>query len=95
MTQHLLEEHTLEDQRTMRRLALVIGGFIVATDRYGVERKFALMAVSIAAITKRNAGLKRFTEVAEAAADGKSLAKAEEKSSYVRDGDQVLPQPPR
>lgn len=31
MTQHLLEEHTLEDQRTMRRLATVIGGFIVAT----------------------------------------------------------------
>ena len=31
MTQHLLEEHTLEDQRIMRRLAIVIGGFIVAT----------------------------------------------------------------
>ena len=31
MTQHLLEEHTLEDQRTMRRLAIVIGGCIVAT----------------------------------------------------------------
>ena len=31
MTQHLLEEHTLEDQRTMRRLAIVISGFIVAT----------------------------------------------------------------
>ena len=31
MTQHLLEEHTLEDQRTMRRLALVIGGFVAAT----------------------------------------------------------------
>lgn len=31
MTQHILEEHTLEDQRTMRRLATVIGGFFVAT----------------------------------------------------------------
>lgn len=31
MTQHTLEEDTLEDQRTMRRLAAVIGGFIVAT----------------------------------------------------------------
>lgn len=31
MTQHTLESDTLEDQRTMRRLATVIGGFIVAT----------------------------------------------------------------
>jgi hypothetical protein len=31
MTHHTLEEHTLEDQRTMRRLAAVIGGFVVAT----------------------------------------------------------------
>ncbi len=31
MTQHLLQEHTDEDQRTMRRLATVIGAFIVAT----------------------------------------------------------------
>ncbi len=31
MTQHLLQEHTEEDQRTMRRLGTVIGGFLVAT----------------------------------------------------------------
>lgn len=31
MTQHLLQEDTQEDQRTMRRLATVIGGFIVFT----------------------------------------------------------------
>ncbi len=31
MTQHLLEQDTLEDQRTMRRLATVIGGFVLAT----------------------------------------------------------------
>ena len=31
MTQHLLQEHTDEDQQTMRRLATVIGAFIVAT----------------------------------------------------------------
>lgn len=31
MTQHLLEEDTREDQRTLRRLGTVIGAFIVAT----------------------------------------------------------------
>lgn len=38
MTQHLLHEHELEDQRTMRRLASVIGAFIIAT---------AVMAVTV------------------------------------------------
>ena len=31
MTQHLLQEDTEEDIRTMRRLGTVIGGFIIAT----------------------------------------------------------------
>ncbi len=31
MTQHALPEHTLEDQRTMRRLAIVVACFIVFT----------------------------------------------------------------
>ena len=31
MTQHLMEEETLEDRRTMHRLTLVIGAFGVAT----------------------------------------------------------------
>ena len=31
MTHHLLQADTVEDQRTMRRLATVIGGCIVAT----------------------------------------------------------------
>ena len=31
MTQHLMQEQTDEDQRTMRRLATVVGGFIVFT----------------------------------------------------------------
>ena len=38
MTQHQLAEETIEDQRTMRRLALVIGCFIAAT---------AVLAVSV------------------------------------------------
>ena len=31
MTQHLLEEDTLADQQAMRRLAAVIGCFVLAT----------------------------------------------------------------
>ena len=31
MTQHLLPEQTLEDRRTMRRLAIVIGSFLALT----------------------------------------------------------------
>lgn len=30
MTQHILPEHSLEDQQTLRRLAAVIGCFVVA-----------------------------------------------------------------
>lgn len=41
MTQHLLEEDTLEDKRTWRRLAQVITGFIAAT---------AVMAVTVGII---------------------------------------------
>ena len=38
MTQHLLQEHTEEDQRIMRRLGIVIGCFIAAT---------AVMAIAV------------------------------------------------
>jgi len=41
MTQHILEEDTRADQLTMRRLAAVIGGFIVAT---------AIMALTVGLI---------------------------------------------
>jgi hypothetical protein len=41
MTQHLLPEHAEEDRRTMRRLGLVIGGFLVAT---------AIMALTVGLI---------------------------------------------
>ena len=41
MTQHLLPEQTDEDRRTMRRLAAVVGLFIVAT---------AVMAVVVGAM---------------------------------------------
>ena len=42
MTQHLVPQDTYEDQRTMRRLATVVGGFIVAT---------ALLAISVGLLT--------------------------------------------
>lgn len=41
MTQHILEEDTLADQRAMRRLFSVIAGFVVAT---------AIMAVTVGLI---------------------------------------------
>lgn len=41
MTQHILQEHTHEDQITMRRLGLVIVGFMIAT---------AVMAIVISAV---------------------------------------------
>lgn len=31
MTQHIDQQHTLEDQKTLRRLAIVIGCFMLAT----------------------------------------------------------------
>jgi hypothetical protein len=31
MTQHILDQHTQEDQQTMRRLAAVTAGFLGAT----------------------------------------------------------------
>lgn len=31
MTQHTLQEQTDEDQRTLRRLSLVVGAFMLAT----------------------------------------------------------------
>lgn len=36
MTQHILQEHTEEDTRIMRRLGMVVGGFIIATAIMGV-----------------------------------------------------------
>ena len=41
VTQHLMEEQTLEDRRTMHRLAAVIGAFGVAT---------AIMAIVVAIV---------------------------------------------
>lgn len=41
MTQHFLQEHIDEDRQIMRRLSVVVGGFIIAS---------AAMAVIISAV---------------------------------------------
>jgi len=41
MTQHLTQQETNEDQQIMRRLGLVVGGFMVFT---------ALLAITVGAI---------------------------------------------
>ena len=59
-------------------------GYIETKDRFGVQRKFPLMSVSVAAISLVRA--KTYASLAELAAVGKSTAKAIPGSSYVRDG---------
>src|SRR5262249_10232968 len=59
-------------------------GYIETKDRFGVQRKFPIMSVSIAAISLVRA--KSYAGLAELAAVGKRNAKAIPGSSYVRDG---------
>ncbi len=66
-------------------------GHIQAQDRYGVERKFPIMSVSIAAVSLQ--GMESFADVAAAAAAFKATAKAVPSSAYVRDGKIVAPAP--
>ncbi|MBK7074198.1 MAG: response regulator [Myxococcales bacterium] len=65
-------------------------GAIEAQDRYGVIRQFPLMTVSIAGVSLP--GMSSFGDVAAAAAHGKSIAKAQAGSVYVKDG-LVVPRP--
>jgi diguanylate cyclase (GGDEF)-like protein len=60
-------------------------GYIETKDRFGVQRKFPIMSVSIAAISLTRA--KTYAGLAELAAVGKRTAKAIPGSSYVRDGE--------
>jgi len=63
-------------------------GFIETKDRFGVQRKFPIMSVSIAAISL--AHTKSYAVLAELAAVGKRAAKEMPGSSYVRDGQTLL-----
>jgi PleD family two-component response regulator len=64
-------------------------GYIEARDRYGIERTFPIMSVSIAAVTLD--GMESFADVSAAAAVGKATAKALPASAYVRDGQVLVP----
>ena len=66
-------------------------GFIETKDRFGIQRRFPIMSVSIAAITISSA--RTYAALAEVAAVGKQSAKALPGSTYVRDGRTVLSQP--
>jgi signal transduction histidine kinase/DNA-binding response OmpR family regulator len=63
-------------------------GYIETKDRFGVQRKFPIMSVSIAAISLTRA--KSYAGLAELAAVGKRTAKAIPGSSYVRDGQTLV-----
>lgn len=65
-------------------------GYIEAVDRFGVMRRFPVMSVSLAAVTASKRRLAGYSELAEAAAAGKKLAKSVEGSSYVRDGEVIV-----
>jgi len=66
-------------------------GYIETKDRFGVQRRFPIMSVSIAAISLARA--KTYAGLAELAAVGKRAAKAIPGSSYVRDGQTLLSSP--
>jgi signal transduction histidine kinase/PleD family two-component response regulator len=68
-------------------------GYIETCDRYGQLRKFPIMSVSIAALTTKRGEhtFGTYAELARAAAEAKQHAKSVEGSSFVRDGEIVLP----
>ncbi|MBA3394222.1 MAG: response regulator [Deltaproteobacteria bacterium] len=63
-------------------------GYIETKDRFGVQRRFPIMSVSIAAIALSHT--KSYAALAEAAAVGKRAAKAIPGSTYVRDGETIF-----
>lgn len=63
-------------------------GYIETKDRFGVQRRFPIMSVSIAAIALSRA--KTYAALAELAATGKHAAKMLAGSSYVRDGQTIF-----
>jgi DNA-binding response OmpR family regulator len=65
-------------------------GYIETNDRYGVFRKFPIMSVSIAGITRKS-GVRTHSDLSLVAAQLKQKAKAIIGSSYVRDGEQLFP----
>jgi PAS domain S-box-containing protein len=68
-------------------------GFIETNDRYGVLRRFPIMSVSIACVTRAGRNIATHADLSTAAAELKQRAKAIHGSSYVRDGAVVYPRP--
>ena len=65
-------------------------GYIETLDRYGVLRRFPIMSVSIASLT-RVFRVRSHSELALTAAELKAQAKAIPGSAYVRDGEVLVP----
>jgi PAS domain S-box-containing protein len=66
-------------------------GYIETNDRYGVLRRFPIMSVSVACVTRVGRRINSHNDLSTAAAELKQRAKAIPSSSYVRDGAVVLP----
>jgi DNA-binding response OmpR family regulator/signal transduction histidine kinase len=66
-------------------------GYIETNDRYGDLRRFPIMSVSIACVTRVGRRIHSHNDLSTAAAELKQRAKAIPGSSYVRDGVVVLP----
>lgn len=60
-------------------------GFIVSKDRKGVEQKFGLLSISIAIVTNEKRTLSHVAQIAEIGAEVKEMAKAINRSSFVKD----------
>jgi CheY-like chemotaxis protein/GGDEF domain-containing protein len=66
-------------------------GYIETNDRYGVMRRFPIMSVSIACVTRAGRRIRSHNDLSAAAAELKQRAKAIDGSSYVRDGAVLRP----
>ncbi|MDB4968398.1 MAG: response regulator receiver modulated diguanylate cyclase with sensor [Myxococcales bacterium] len=68
-------------------------GFIETNDRYGVLRRFPIMSVSIACVTRSGRAISTHSDLSAASAELKQRAKAIHGSAFVRDGNVIFPRP--
>jgi diguanylate cyclase (GGDEF)-like protein len=60
-------------------------GYIVAKDRKGKEQKIRLLSVSIGVVTNEERAITHVAQIGEIGAELKTLAKAQERSNFVKD----------
>jgi len=60
-------------------------GYIVAKDRKGKEQKIRLLSVSIGVVTNEERAITHVAQISEIGAELKTLAKAQERSNFVKD----------